>query len=104
MLIFRVLTEYIIKLQIMSDTKDYSKMTPEELSAAEKKLKRSEFVSAVLVGFLVGIMIFGVAKNGFGFLYIFIPVLLIVGIVKNSQTQKRNLNEIRAEIASRKNI
>jgi len=87
----------------MSDTKDYSKLTPEELSAQEKKLKRSEILSAVLVGFLVGVMIFGIAKNGFGFLYIFIPVLLIVGIVKNSQTQKSNLKEIQAEIAARKN-
>lgn len=86
----------------MPDNKDYSKVTLEELSIAEKKLKRSEILSAVLVGFLVGVMIFGVAKNGFGFLYIFIPVLLIIGIVRNSKTQKNNLKEIREEIASRK--
>ena len=77
--IFRGLAKFIIKLQIMSDSKDYLKMTPEELSAEEKKLKRGEIISAVLVGFLVGVMIFGIAKNGFGFLYIFIPVLLILG-------------------------
>jgi F0F1-type ATP synthase assembly protein I len=88
----------------MSDSKDYLKMTPKELSAAEKKLKRSEIISAVLVGFLVGIMIYGIAKNGFGFLYIFIPVLLILGIVKNSQKQKSDLKKIRVEIESRKNI
>jgi len=87
----------------MSDTQDYSKLSPEELSATEKKLKRGEIVSAVLVGFLVGVMIFGVAQNGFGFLYIFIPVLLILGIVKNSQKQKSLLKEIRSEIESRKN-
>jgi len=87
----------------MSDTQDYSKLSPEELSATEKKLKRGEIVSALLVGFLVGVMIFGVAQNGFGFLYIFIPVLLILGIVKNSQKQKSLLKEIRSEIESRKN-
>ena len=86
----------------MPDIKDYANMTLKELSTAEQKLKRSEILSAVLVGFLVGVMIFGVAKNGFGFLYIFIPILLIVGIVKNSKTQKNNLKEIREEIASRK--
>ena len=88
----------------MSDTKDYSKMTPEELSAAEKKLKRSEILSAVLVGFLIGIMIFGVAANGFGFLYTVIPLVLIAGIVKGSQKQKSSLKEIRTEVESRKNI
>ena len=79
MLIFRGLAKFMIKLQIMSNSQDYLKMTPEELSAAERKLKRSEIISAVLVGFLVGVMIYGVAANGFGFLYIFIPVLLILG-------------------------
>ena len=88
----------------MSDTKDYSKLTPEELSAQEKKLKRSEILSAVLVGFLVGIMIYGVAANGFGFLYTVIPLVFIAGIVKGSQKQKSSLKEIRAEIESRKNI
>jgi hypothetical protein len=87
----------------MSSIKDYSKMPPEELSAEEKKLKRSEILSAVLVGFLVGIMIYGVAANGFGFLYTVIPLVLIAGIVKGSQNQKSRLKEIRAEIESRKN-
>lgn len=50
--------------------------------------------SAGLVSLLIGVMIYGVAKNGFGFLYIAIPLLLISGIAKNSQSLKVKLKEI----------
>ena len=43
-------------------------------------------------------MIYGVSKNGIGFLHIFIPLILISGIYKNSQKLKRNLKQIQAEI------
>ena len=103
MLIFSPLTELTEKKpQKMSDKKDYSKLTLEELSKEEKGLKRNEIVSAVLVGFMIGVIIFGVAKNGFGFIYTVIPVVLILGIAKGSQKQKNNLKEIRSEIESKK--
>lgn len=86
----------------MSDNnKDYSKSAVPELLAEEKKIKRMEITSAVMVGFLVGVMVYGVAKNGFGFIYIFIPLLLIAGIAKNSQNLRKKLKSIRAEISSR---
>ncbi|QIL75421.1 hypothetical protein [Hymenobacter sp. HDW8] len=82
----------------MSDKKDYSKLTLEELVLEEKKAKKNEIFSAGFIGFMVGIMIYGIVKNGFGFLYIAIPLFLIFLFYKNSQTQKQNLKQIRAEI------
>ncbi|MGY2134061.1 hypothetical protein ACW9KT_17655 [Hymenobacter sp. HD11105] len=87
-----------LTLKNMLDKKDYSKMTIEELLVEEKKVKKNEMFSAGFIGFLVGIMIYGVVKNGFGFLYIAIPLLLIYVIYKNSQIQKQNLNRIRTEM------
>lgn len=82
----------------MSNHKDYSKLTLEELMIEEKKIKKKETIAAVIIGFLVGVMVYGVAKNGFGFLYIFIPLILISGIYKNSQQLKQHLKQIQAEI------
>jgi uncharacterized membrane protein len=86
----------------MADNKDYSKLAPEELLAKEKKLKRSEILSAMATGFLIGIMLYGVAKNGFGFLYIFIPLGLIIANQKYFQNIKQQLKQIRTEIDKRK--
>ena len=83
----------------MLDNKDYSKLALDELLTEEKKIKKAEITSAVLIGFLIGVIVYGVAKNGFGFLYIFIPLLLIAGIAKNSQNLRQKLKQIRAEIS-----
>ncbi len=83
------------------ENKDYSKQPLEELQKEEKKIKKLEITAATMVGFLVGIMIYGLVQNGFGFLYIVIPILLIAGIVKNSQNLKQKLKQIRAAISTK---
>lgn len=88
----------------MSDKKDYSKLTLEELLKEEKKIKKNETISAFIIGFLISVMVYGVAKNGFGFLYIFIPLILIGGVYKNSQKLKDNLKQIRTEINTKNTI
>ncbi|MEL6656174.1 MAG: hypothetical protein AAFR36_06995 [Bacteroidota bacterium] len=85
----------------MAEQKNYSALTLKELQAEEKKLKRNDWLSAFGVGILAGVMIFGIVKNGFGFLYIVIPLLMISGLVKSSQVQKAKLKEIQAEISAR---
>ena len=85
----------------MSDPKDYTQLKLEELEAARKKIKKNEIVSSVLVGFLVGVIIYGLVNQGPGFLYIFLSVALILLIVRNSKNQKEKLREIEAEIQTR---
>jgi hypothetical protein len=84
--------------------KDYTTLTLEELFVEEKKVKKTELLSAGLVGFLIGVMVYGVVKNGFGYLYLAIPLFLITIIYKNSQIQKQNLAQIQAEIINKSHI
>ncbi len=88
----------------MSDNKDYSKLTLEELWVEEKKVKKNKTIAAVLIGFLIGVMIYGIVNHGFGFLHIFIPLILISGIYKNSQKLAHNLTQIQAEINSKDRV
>ncbi len=82
----------------MTEHKDYSTLPLEELLAEEKKLKRNEITGAVIIGFLVGVMIFGVASKGFGIIYTVIPIVLIGAIARHSGKQKQLLETVRAEI------
>ncbi len=82
------------------DTQDYSKWTHEDLLLEEKKIKKQEIFSAFGIGLLVGVMVFGVVKNGFGFIYIAIPLLLISGLYKNSQKNKNHLKQIQAAMST----
>jgi hypothetical protein len=86
----------------MFDKNDYSKLTLQELLIEEKKIKKNETLSAGLIGLMIGIMVYGFIRNGFGFLYLAIPVFLIWGIYKNSQIQKQNLKQIQTEINTKK--
>ena len=85
----------------MLDTDHYDKMELEELLKEEKKIKRKETTSAVLIGFLIGVIVYGVVKNGIGFIYIFIPLILIYGIYRNSQKLKDDLKQIQTEIKTK---
>ncbi len=74
-------------------------MTLEELLAEEKKIKQQEMNSAVIIGLLIGVLLYGIVKNGFGLkVYIFVPVFLILAIYRNSQNVKQKLSQIRTEI------
>ena len=86
----------------MPENKDYTAFTLEELLKEEKKARKNEILSAVAAGFLIGIMVFGIVKNGFGFIYIFIPLLLLFFISRNSQNLKRDLKQIREAISAKK--
>lgn len=59
-------------------------MTDEELLAAAKKMKSAAITNAVLVGFLIGILLFSVASNSFGFLML-IPLYLIYKLVPGNK-------------------
>ena len=85
----------------MSEPEDHTQLTLEELTAARKKIKKNEILSSVLVGFLVGVIIYGLVNQGPGFLYIFLSVALILLIVRNSKNQKEKLKKIEAEINTR---
>jgi hypothetical protein len=69
----------------------YTEMSDEELLAEKKKLKKSKIFHAMSIGFLAGILIFGIVawslspekKIGF-FIPMLIPIFIIYKLVKNS--------------------
>ncbi len=83
----------------MSDNKDYTQWTLEALLAEEKKIKKSEIISATIIGFLIGVMIYGIVKGGFKFFFL---VLFILFITNQSKQYKENLKQIRAAIDAKK--
>lgn len=85
------------------EKKDLSEMTDEELVVEKKKLKNSKIIHATLIGFLAGIVIFGVvswsfsSKKHLGFLIpMLIPISIIYRLVKNSKSNK-DLEEVLKE-------
>ena len=70
-------------------------MTDEELMVEKKNLKKSKIFHAVAIGFLAGILIYGVVswslseekQIGF-FIPMLIPVVFIYRIIKNSKNNK----------------
>ncbi len=86
---------------------EFNKLTNEELLVEKKKLKKSKIFHAIAIGFLVGILIFGVvswslsSEKHIGFLIpMLIPITFIYKILKgpnqNKELEKvlkeRNLN------------
>lgn len=80
------------------DQNKYAELTLEELLAEEKKFKKKELFTALLIGIMVGPMIYGVAKGGFGFVYVILPLFLIYAVYKKSIKDKEAFSQIRAEI------
>ncbi|MCI4649467.1 hypothetical protein [Phaeodactylibacter sp.] len=85
----------------MTDKMDYAQWTLEALHAEENKLKRQNLTGNIFIGFLAGVMIYGLVKNGFGLLYTAIPLLIIAVLAKSGQSIQARLKVVRAEMAGR---
>lgn len=77
------------------EEKDIYKMTDEELLVEKRKLKKSKMFHALVIGFLFGILVFGLvswilaSKRHFGFLIpMLIPVILIYKLLKSPNGNK----------------
>jgi hypothetical protein len=62
--------------------KDLTSLTDEELLLEAKKMKKSEIISAFMIGFLIGIVIFSIAVNSWG-LSMLIPLFIAYKLLKN---------------------
>ena len=67
--------------------KDYGALSDEELLIEAKKMKSSNFTSAVLIGCMIGIAIYSTVKNGFGFFTLF-PLFFNFIVFKNAPQKK----------------
>ncbi|WP_312135943.1 hypothetical protein [Sphingobacterium sp.] len=78
------------------DKKNLSHLTDQEILDKKKKLKSNQIISAVLIGFLVGIAVYSTVNKGLGF-FTFFPLFFIFLIAKN----KSDLNTINLEMKNR---
>lgn len=72
------------------DKKKLSELTDEELLTLKKGVKNTKIFNAVFIGFLIGILLFGVGasiigKKPIGLLPMLIPVFLIYRFTRKSE-------------------
>jgi cobalamin biosynthesis protein CobD/CbiB len=79
----------------MMTDKQFADLTDEELKIEKKKLQQAKMLHAGFIGFLAGILIFGIVawslspEKKLGFLIpISIPIVLIYKLVKQPNTNK----------------
>lgn len=66
--------------------KELPELTDQELIEESKKIKPSPLVDAFFIGFLLGVIVYSLLANTWGFLML-IPLFMIYGLLKK---QKRN--------------
>jgi len=78
-----------------------SEWSDEKLLQNIKNLKSSKIIDATLIGLTIGIFIYSLVNNGFGF-STFFPLIIGYLIIKSSKNNKVLEKEILKEIKSRK--
>ncbi len=76
--------------------KDLSTLSDEELLAMAKEMKSSEWMHALLIGFLIGVIVFSVVKSTLG-LFTLIPLYFIYKLVGKKSEQNDALKAILKE-------
>lgn len=66
---------------------ELSELSDEELLAKGKKLRSNSIMSAGLIGFAIGIIIYSIAQNTVG-LFTLIPLLFILKLLNNPKENK----------------
>lgn len=76
--------------------KELSELSDQELLLEAKKRKSNSITTAVFIGFLVGIIIYSIAKNSFGFLTL-IPLFLVYKLVNKPKSDSNELRNLLKE-------
>lgn len=84
----------------MFSSKDYSKMTLDELVSEERKVKSQQIPVALIIGFLVGIAIWSATHKG----SIFLTFGLLIFAPFIGSRYSKNLKDIQAEISRRDTV
>lgn len=67
--------------------KELSELTDNELLEEAKKMKSTSITNALLIGFMVGIIIYSIMVNSIGFLTL-IPLYFVFKLFNNSKNYK----------------
>ncbi len=69
------------------DHKKLSVLSDQELLDKAKKVKSNPITYALLIGFLIGVIIYSIVVNSLGF-FTLIPLYFIYKLIKNSEKDK----------------
>jgi uncharacterized membrane protein YbjE (DUF340 family) len=75
--------------------KELSGLTDEELLQEAKKVKSTSVTNAVLIGVLIGILIYSIVKNSFGFFTLIL--LFFIFKASNNWTNNKALEKLLKE-------
>jgi len=78
-----------------------SELNDQELLQKLKKIKTNKIIDATIIGFTIGVAIYGAVKNGFEF-FTFFPLILAYIFVRNSTNNTILEKEIQKELEIRK--
>lgn len=76
--------------------KKLSELTDQELLLETKKMKSTSITNAVLIGFLIGIVLYSIMKNSLGF-FTLIPLFFAYKLINNSKYNNKELEHILKE-------
>ena len=76
------------------EQREVYKMTDQELLVEVKMIKPSPMIDAFFIGFLVGIIIYSVVMNSWGFLTL-IPLFIIYKLLKKSKRYEALKKELK---------
>jgi len=76
--------------------KQLAELTNQELLQEAKKMKSTAIINAVLIGFLIGILLYSIMKNSLGFLTL-ILLFFIYKLVNNSKYDNQELKSLLKE-------
>ena len=71
--------------------KELSELSDQELLDKAKKMKSSAITNAVLIGFMIGIIIYSILKNSIGF-FTLIPLFFVFKIFNKSKNNEALLS------------
>jgi VIT1/CCC1 family predicted Fe2+/Mn2+ transporter len=73
--------------------KKLSELTDQELLQEARKMKSTSITNAVLVGVLIGIVVYSIMKNSLGFLAL-ILLFLVYKLINNSKYNNKELEDL----------
>jgi hypothetical protein len=76
--------------------KEVSKLTDQELLQEAKKVKSKALIKAALIGFLIGIVFYSIAKNSLGF-FTLIPLFFAYKMINKSKYDDKELENLLKE-------
>jgi len=80
---------------IQMKQKELSELTDQELLQEAKKMKSASIINALLIGFMIGIVIYSILKNSIGF-FTLIPLFFVFKVFHKPKKNKE-LNELLKE-------